>query len=185
MSKPNPACSWRSWLSRWLRSTRRASRRPQLKLNVGADYHSHPLDGSKILERVTLNKILRYVGLFACVLFVSCTVRRYQERKTEPVRDVLKDIEADIRGIIGDASCDGQSDCAMVALHGRGATCFYIAYNRATVDEARLMALVEEYNMMGGIIRKREGLSTITFDPPPPGVICMEGRCTLVPLPDR
>ena len=132
-----------------------------------------------------MNKILRHVCLFACVLLVSCTVRRYHERKTEPVRDVLNDIEVDIRRIIGDASCDRQSDCAMVALHGRGFTCFYIAYNRSTVDEARLMELVEEYNMMGGIIRKREGLSTITYNPPPPGVICMDGRCTLVRLPNR
>ena len=132
------------------------------------------------MVRVTMKKILRYVGLFACVLLVSCTVRRYQERKTEPVRDVLKEIEADIRRIIGDASCDGQSDCAMVALHGRAASGFCIAYNRRTVDEARLKELVAEYNRMGEIIRKREGLSIYMFQRQPPGVICLDGRCTLV-----
>ena len=132
-----------------------------------------------------MNKILRHVGLCACVYFVSCSAGGYYGRETEPVGDILKDMEADIRRYIGDASCDGQSNCAMVALHGRAATCFYIAYNRATVDEARLKEMVEEYNRMGEIIRKREGLSTITFDPPPPKAICLDGRCTLVRRPNR
>ena len=103
----------------------------------------------------------------------------------EPVRDVLMEIETDIRRVIGDASCDKQSDCAMIVLRGRKASSFYIAYNRMTVDEERLMELVAEYRLAGKIIREREGIFRIMYDPPPPAVICIGGRCTLVRLPNR
>ena len=132
-----------------------------------------------------MKNILRYVFLFVCVLSVSCTVRRYQEPKTEPVRDVLMEIETDIRRVIGDASCDGQSDCAMIALLGTKASTFYIAYNRRTVNEEGLMELVAEYKQTAKIIRKRGGFSRIMYNPQPPRVICIDGRCTLVRLPNR
>ena len=109
----------------------------------------------------------------------------YYERETKPARDTLKEMEAEILSYIGDAACDGQSDCALIAMRGREAATVYRAYNRATVDEVHLKEMVAEYNRMGRIIRKQEGLATIAFNPPVPDVICLHGRCTLVRRPDR
>ena len=132
-----------------------------------------------------MNSIQRYVFLFVCVISVSCTVRRYQEPKKEPARDVLMEIEIDIRRVIGDASCGGQSDCAMISLLGRRGSPIYIAYNRMTVDEDRLMELLAEYRQATEIIRKEGGFSRIMYNPQPPKAFCIDGHCTLVRLPNR
>ena len=94
----------------------------------------------------------------------------------------LDKIEAEIDGLIGEATCSDAKDCRVIAFGDKpcGGPWSFKVYSVSTVDSVGLADLVAGYNKFNKTLNARYGWMSDCMVVMPPEVDCVEGRCVVV-----
>jgi len=125
-----------------------------------------------------------FLLLLACVTCVACAATSTRPVKTKPAVPASGDTLAQIRALIGDASCTDSSQCHTLAVGARacGGPQAYLPWSSANTDGAALAVLGEKFKKeREAAIAASDEMSTCQFLPDP-GATCKAGTCQLNPV---
>jgi len=91
------------------------------------------------------------------------------------------DLLAQIRGLIGTASCTDASQCRTLPIGARacGGPEGYLAYSTSSAPEAELKALAERHKQQRADFHAKSGMMSNCRYMPDPGAVCVAGTCQL------
>jgi hypothetical protein len=121
-----------------------------------------------------------FLILLACVTCVACAATaKAPKQKAAPAGDTL----AQIRALIGDATCTDSSQCRTLPIGARpcGGPQAYLPWSTAKTDGVALGVLAEQFKKEREAALAASGeLSDCRFYPDP-GAVCRAGTCQLNP----
>lgn len=91
------------------------------------------------------------------------------------------DLLAQIRALIGNASCTDGSQCRTLPIGARacGGPEGYLAYSTSSAPEAELKALAERHKQERADFHAKSGIMSNCRFMPDPGAVCVAGTCQL------
>ncbi len=91
------------------------------------------------------------------------------------------DLLAQIRALIGNASCTDGSQCRTLPIGARacGGPEGYLAYSTSSAPEAELKALAERHKQERADFHAKSGMMSNCRFMPDPGAVCVAGTCQL------
>lgn len=91
------------------------------------------------------------------------------------------DLLAQIRALIGNASCTDASQCRTLPIGARacGGPEGYLAYSTSSAPEAELKALAERHKQERADFHAKSGVMSNCRYMPDPGAVCVAGTCQL------
>ena len=91
------------------------------------------------------------------------------------------DLLAQIRALIGNASCTDGSQCRTLPIGARacGGPEGYLAYSTSSAPEAELKALAERHKQERADFHAKSGAMSNCRYMPDPGAVCVAGTCQL------
>jgi hypothetical protein len=91
------------------------------------------------------------------------------------------DLLAQIRALIGNASCTDGSQCRTLPIGARacGGPEGYLAYSTSSAPEAELKALAERHKQERADFHAKSGMMSNCRYMPDPGAVCVAGTCQL------
>lgn len=91
------------------------------------------------------------------------------------------DLLAQIRALIGNASCTDGSQCRTLPIGARacGGPEGYLAYSTSSAPEAELKALAERHKQERSDFHAKSGIMSNCRFMPDPGAVCVAGTCQL------
>ena len=97
-------------------------------------------------------------------------------------REQLTKMEAEIDGLIGEATCTDARDCRSIAFGDKpcGGPWSYKVYSVTGVDTLQVAGMVDAYNKFNTVLNNRYGWMSDCMVVMPPNIDCMEGRCVAI-----
>lgn len=97
-------------------------------------------------------------------------------------REQLTKMEAEIDGLIGEATCTDAQGCRSIAFGDKpcGGPWSYKIYSVSGVDTLQLAGMVEAYFKFNRVLNERHGWMSDCMVVMPPNIDCVEGRCVAV-----
>jgi len=91
------------------------------------------------------------------------------------------DLLAQMRALIGNASCTDGSQCRTLPIGARacGGPEGYLAYSTSSAPEAELKALAERHKQERADFHAKSGMMSNCRFMPDPGAVCVAGTCQL------
>lgn len=124
-----------------------------------------------------------FLLLLACVTCVACAATSGGPAKPKPATPATGDTLAQIRALIGNATCTDSSQCHTLAIGARpcGGPQAYLPWSSAHTDGAALAVLADSFKKEREAAIAASGeMSTCQFLPDP-GAVCRAGTCQLNP----
>ena len=102
-------------------------------------------------------------------------------RAAAPAVAAQGDTLAQIRALIGNASCSDASQCRVLPIGARpcGGPEGYLAYSTSSAPEDQLLALAERHKQERAKVHAESGVLSDCRFMPPPAAVCVAGTCQL------
>jgi len=128
-----------------------------------------------------MSRFIPVIIMLVCISSLAAC-KDYDSFDEAADRERLTKMEAEIDGLIGEATCTDIRDCRSIAFGDKpcGGPWNYKVYSVSEVDTLKLAGLVDAYFKFNSVLNERHGWMSDCMMVMPPNIDCVEGRCVAV-----